>query len=65
MVQGQPDGWSVRPIQKRRFDLSLVQGAKSQGIELPCNAEGDNSVPSPCQPSHTAVLVAVAGPKGE
>eukprot|EP00969_Alexandrium_andersonii_P228442 10088155-Alexandrium_andersonii.AAC.1 len=34
-------------------------------MQLPCNAEGNNSVPSPSQPGSAAVLVAVAGPKGK
>eukprot|EP00969_Alexandrium_andersonii_P123831 5472514-Alexandrium_andersonii.AAC.1 len=62
MVQGQPDGRSVRPIRQHRFDLALVQGAEGQGMELPCDAEGDDSAPSSGQPGRTAVLMAAAGP---
>eukprot|EP00969_Alexandrium_andersonii_P104433 4608297-Alexandrium_andersonii.AAC.1 len=65
MVQGQPDGRSVRPIWKHRLDLPLVQGAKSQGVKLPWNAKSNDGMPPPSQPGRTAVLVAVTGPESE
>eukprot|EP00969_Alexandrium_andersonii_P072783 3211556-Alexandrium_andersonii.AAC.1 len=65
MAQGRPDGWSVSPVRQQRFDLTLVQGAEGQGMKSPCDAKGDDCVPAPGQPGRAAVLVAVAGPKGE
>eukprot|EP00969_Alexandrium_andersonii_P150901 6672729-Alexandrium_andersonii.AAC.1 len=65
MVQGQPHGRSARPVREDSFHLALVQGTQRQGIELPCNAEGDDSVPPASEPAGASALVARAGPQGE
>eukprot|EP00969_Alexandrium_andersonii_P174536 7717394-Alexandrium_andersonii.AAC.1 len=65
MAQGQPDGWSIGPVGQDGFDQPLVQGAQSQGMELPCDAESHHSAPAPGEPGCATVLVAVAGPQGQ
>eukprot|EP00969_Alexandrium_andersonii_P135812 6008510-Alexandrium_andersonii.AAC.1 len=65
MVQGQPDGWSISPVRQDGFNLPLVQGAQSQGMELPCDPERRDRMPAPGEPGRAAVLTAIAGPQGQ
>eukprot|EP00969_Alexandrium_andersonii_P045866 2012605-Alexandrium_andersonii.AAC.1 len=65
MAQGQPDGWPVGPVRQHCFDLPLVQGAESQGMELPCDSEGHNRMPAPGEPGCAAILVAIVGPESK
>eukprot|EP00969_Alexandrium_andersonii_P052514 2306048-Alexandrium_andersonii.AAC.1 len=65
MVQGQPDWGPIGPVREDSFHLSLAQGAQSQCVELPGNAEGHNCVPPAGQPGVAAVLVAAAGSQGQ